>query len=327
MPVNVNNPEYTQAEKDFHEAGTLEEQLTHLQKMISHAPKHKGAENLRAQLKTKYKKLKEKIIKAKKSGKSSKVGIKKHDMQAAIIGKTNSGKSSLLSLLTNAHPKITESKFTTTIPVIGMMGYSGTNIQLIENPSIESEFYDKGLTNTADTLLIIVDKLEQIKDIEKYLEKSSKKRIIIFNDKNNLAENYLRKLKATLKSKKYDFVILNCHTKNVKNFVKPTLAVGVGGRGSFEGQAPHLQELKEKIFKSFNKIRIYTKEPGKPKTDKPIILNPDSTVKDVAEKILHGFSNQVTETRITGPSSKFPNQKVGMKHKLKDLDIIEFKTR
>ena len=52
-----------------------------------------------------------------------------------------------------------------------------------------------------------------------------------------------------------------------------------------------------------------------------------STVKDIAEKILHGLSKQVKETRITGPSSKFPNQKTGLDHVLKDKDIVEFHTR
>ena len=56
-------------------------------------------------------------------------------------------------------------------------------------------------------------------------------------------------------------------------------------------------------------------------------MNPNSTVKDVAEKILHGFSERVKETKITGPSSKFPNQKVGLQHQLKDLDVVEFRTR
>jgi ribosome-interacting GTPase 1 len=93
-----------------------------------------------------------------------------------------------------------------------------------------------------------------------------------------------------------------------------------------DSQGGHFNLLKEKIFKSFNKIRVYTKEPGKKKTDRPIILKPDSTVKDVAEKILHGFSHRIKESRVTGPSGKFPNQKVGLQHKLKDLDTVEFKT-
>ncbi|PIZ81667.1 GTP-binding protein, partial [Candidatus Pacearchaeota archaeon CG_4_10_14_0_2_um_filter_30_11] len=46
-----------------------------------------------------------------------------------------------------------------------------------------------------------------------------------------------------------------------------------------------------------------------------------------AEKILKGFSRKVVETKIWGPSSKFGGQIVGLNHELKDMDIIEFKTR
>ena len=60
---------------------------------------------------------------------------------------------------------------------------------------------------------------------------------------------------------------------------------------------------------------------------KPIIMKKGSTLKDIAEKILKGFSKNVKETKIWGPSSKFPGQKIGLAHKLKDLDVVEFKTR
>jgi len=302
MPINA-HPEYLAAEKEHLSAKTPEEKLKTLENMISLAPKHKGAENLRAQLKTKRKKLLEQINKSKKAGKFSKAGIKKHEMQAVIVGKTNSGKSSLLASLTNAKPKISESNFTTKEPVIGMMPYLRTNMQLIEIPAIESEYYDRGLTNSADVLLIIVDKIEEIKEIEESTPKVQGKKIILFNKVDLLDEKEKRKIFSTLQSKKYDFVLIS--TKTGEN----------------------IEELKEKIFKSFDKIRIYTKEPGKEKTQIPIILKQGSEVKDVAEKILHGFSNQIKETRITGPSSKFPNQKVGLNHKLKDLDVVEFKTR
>jgi len=302
MPINA-HPDYLAAEKEHLLAQTMEDKLKTLNKMISLAPKHKGAENLRQQLTTKRKKLKEKIAKAKKSGKSQKTGIKKHEMQAVLIGLTNSGKSALLSLLTNAQPKISENKFTTNSPIIGMMNYAGTNIQLIENPSIKSGQYSKGLTNTADTLLILITNLEQLKEIEKNLDKSSKNKIIIFNKTDLLSENEQRKTFATLSSRKYNFVLISTVT--------------------LQG----IPKLKEKLFKSFNKIRVYTKEPGKEKSSKPVILNPNSTIKDVAEKILHGFSNQIKQTKIWGPSSKFPGQSVGLQHKLKDLDVVEFKTK
>jgi len=302
MPINA-HPDYLAAEKEYNYAQTLEDKLLALEKMISHAPSHKGAENLRAQLKTRYKKLKEKLKKGKKTGKTSKQGIKKGDMQAVIIGMTNTGKSSLLSMLTNANPQIADYNFTTKNPIIGMIKYKGVEIQLIEIPAFESEYYDRGLVNTADTILILITKLEQIKQIEKDLDKALGRKIVVFNKIDLLNKEEERKLSATLSSKKYNFILVSTKTKE------------------------NMNELKNKIFQSFDKIKIYTKEPGKEKTEKPIILEPNSTVKNVAEKILKGFSNKVKETKIWGPSSKFPGQKVGLQHKLKDLDIVEFKIR
>ena len=303
MPINA-HPEYLAAEKEYLNAETPQQKLKALEKMISLSPKHKGAENLRAQLKTRYKKLKEQFAKAKKSGRSSKIGIKKEDMQAIIIGFTNAGKSSLISLLTNAEAEIADYDFTTKKPIIGMMNHEGVQIQIIENPSIESDFFDKGIVHSTDTLLVLISSLEQLKEIEKQLDKSKAKKIIVFNKSDRLNPQEKRKLFATLQSRKYNFVIISTKTKE------------------------NIEELKEKIFKSFDKIRVYTKEPGKTKkTERPIILNPNSTVKEVAEKILKGFSGKIKETRIWGPSSKFAGQKIGLKHKLKDLDVVEFKTR
>src|SRR3989344_4413657 len=152
MPINA-HPDYLAAEKEYLAAQTPQEKIENLKRMISLAPSHKGAENLRAQLKTRYKKLKERFEKTKKTAKSrgTKIGIKKGDMQAVIIGLTNTGKSSLISLLTNAKPEISNVNFTTKTPARGVMNfYGGIQVQLIEIPAFESEYYDKNLVNTAD---------------------------------------------------------------------------------------------------------------------------------------------------------------------------------
>jgi small GTP-binding protein len=224
-------------------------------------------------------------------------------MQAVIIGKTNSGKSALLKSLTNAKTEITSSSFSTSEPKIGIMHYKGTNIQIIENPAIESEYYDKGITHTTDVLVLLINSINEILEIEKTINGIDKKRLIVFNKSDLLSQNEKRKIQSTLQSKKYNFVMISTLTK--------------------EG----IEEVKEKLFMCFDKIRVYTKEPGKEKSNRPIILNPGATAKDVAEKILKGFSEKVKETKLWGPSSKFPGQIVGLNHKLKDLDVIEFKTR
>ena len=58
-----------------------------------------------------------------------------------------------------------------------------------------------------------------------------------------------------------------------------------------------------------------------------MVLKDGSTVRDVAEGIYKGFSLKVKETRLTGPSGKFPNQKVGLNHEVKDKDVVEFHCR
>ena len=305
MPINA-SPHFDRAQAEYEQAQTTEQKIKSLKKMMTLAPKHKGAENLNAQLKRRLARLKYAKIKEDKSGKSSYKGIKKDDIQALIIGKTNSGKSTLLKTLTNAHPNISTNRFTTTESIIGMMNYLDASVQLIEIPAIEGEYFDKSLVHTTDTILILITNLEDLKFIEQNLPSTNAKRIIVFNKSDLLTEQEKRKISSTLQSKKYNFILISS-IKEISN--------------------NNLEELKKKIFNSFNIIKVYTKEPKKEKSKKPMIMKPEATVKDVVEKILKGLSKKVKETKIWGPSSKFGGQKVGLSHKLKNLDVIEFKTR
>ena len=302
MPINA-HPEYVEAEKQFYNSSTDEERLKALEEMIRHAPSHKGAEALRKNLKTRYKKLKKEFQRKSKKH-SSQQGIKKAPMQAVLIGLTNSGKSSILKLLTNANPKIASYGFTTTKPEIGTLNYERCSVQIIDLPPIGSETFNKGIANTADTVLIVIEKLHEINSVLDAINNKKAKIIIIFNKSDLYDENTKRKISETLRSKKYNFILTSTITR--------------------EG----IEELKEKILNSFNIIRVYTKHPGKKqKHDNiPVILPPNSTLQDVAEKVLHGFSKKVKYAKITGPSCKFPNQQVGLKHIVKDKDTVEFIT-
>jgi len=303
MASTNQSPQYKKVESEYLQAQTDEDRIYWLQEMIKECPKHKSSEKMLAQLKTRLKKLKEKIEKAKKSKKSGKPGIKKHDMQVALIGLANSGKSSILNQLTNANSKVSEIRFTTKYPIQGIMDYEGVQIQIIDLPGIESEYFDSGIANTADILLIIVDKLGDIEKVMQKISLTHGKKIISFNKSDKLNENEKRKISETLKSRKLNFIIISSETK--------------------EG----LSELKERIFKSFDIARIYLKEPGKNPSNKPLIVRPNTPILGVANKISHELAKTIKEVRIWGPSSKFPNQKVGLNHLVKDKDIVEFKTR
>ena len=301
MPINA-GPEFFAAEKRYLNAQNLEDKIFYLEELIRTAPKHKSSENLLKGLRTRLKKFKEKAKKGSKK-KSGKKGIRKEGFQCALVGLTNSGKSSILSKITNKMPLIASYPYTTKSPEIGTMRYDGVKAQIIDIPSIGNENFDRSVANTADCLIIVITSLEELKEIERYLQRAVGKKLIVFNKSDKLSQTEKRKLEATIKSKRL-------------NAITTSAATGQG-----------ITELKQKIFKLMRVIRIYTKEPGKPKSPIPIVLPEKSKVKDVAEEIRKGFSSEIKETRLTGPSSKFPNQRVGLSHILKDLDIIEFHTK
>lgn len=304
MASTNQSPFYMRAEKNFLNAQSNEEKLKWLEEMIRECPKHKSAEKMLANLKTRYIKLKERIERSEKVSKgSSKKGIKKEGLQAVIVGKTNSGKSTILSGLTNLKAKVSENLFATTYPLVGMMSYSGVPIQVIEIPAVESEYYDRGLVHTADLVIILVDKISDIAEVSEKIGKLAGKVLVVVNKIDLLDERERRKLDATLKSKKINFVLIS--SKTGENF----------------------ELLKEKMFSEFGKVRIYTKEPGKEHSKIPVVFNPGVTVRGVAEKIYKGFSKKISETKIWGPSSKFSGQKVSLGHQLKDLDIVEFRVK
>ncbi len=299
MPINAGY-EYFNAEKIYLAAKTLDEKIVALEGMIRAAPKHKSSENFVAELKTRLKKFLEKKEKGKKVGKG-KAGIKKEGYQCALIGMPNSGKSSLLGAMTNAKPSVSIHPFTTRVPELGTMDYYGVRAQIVDLPSIGSPNFDSGIANNADCLLVVINKIEEIAEIEKVLTRATGKKIIVFTKIDLLSSEERRKLEDRCRSKRIGV-----------NFVSSN------GEG--------ILDLKKRIFESMNMIRVYMKEPGKAASNIPAVMPIGSTVKDVAEGIFHGFSKKVKETRITGPSGKFMNQKVGIGHELKDRDVVEFHT-
>jgi hypothetical protein len=305
MASTNQSPFYKKAEVSFLNASTDEDKLYFLDEMIRECPKHKSSESMLANLRTRRIKLMEKIerIKKSKKGGGGKDNIKKADMQAVIVGFTNSGKSSILSALTNAHPTISETQFTTNIPEIGAIDYEGVKIQLIDEPAFKNEKFDVGIANNTDLLIIVITSIKEIKEAEEFLKRSKANQLIAFNKIDLLTENEKRKISSTLRSKKYNYIMVSAFNNN------------------------GISELKDKIFSNFDIIRIYLKEPRKEASKLPMIVKPGATIKTVVDKISKEMLPTIKEIHIWGPSSKFPNQKVGINHAVKDKDIVEFKTR
>lgn len=90
----------------------------------------------------------------------------------------------------------------------------------------------------------------------------------------------------------------------------------------------NLDELKDLIFEGLSLNRIYMKEKGEEADkDEPLILREGETVEDALEKLPGDMKERFKKAKVTGPSSKFPDQKVGIEHELADEDTLELNLR
>ena len=187
MPANLP----AEAKKKYREASLArkpEEKIKKLEEFMSLFPKHKGTEKLRAQVKRKISLLRREI----EEKKHKKVGVggpkvfieKEGDTQIVILGPTNVGRSSLLSLLTNSKVAISSYPYTTTEPTPGMFNYQDLQLQMVEAPALMEGSAEGGawglqtLTSArnADGLILMVDlsqnPMEQFSLISRELEKA-----------------------------------------------------------------------------------------------------------------------------------------------------------
>jgi energy-coupling factor transporter ATP-binding protein EcfA2 len=161
MPANL-TPQYLDADKRFRQAKTAAEKIGALEDMLALIPKHKGTEKMQADLKRRLSKAREE---AQKKGKAGARGNTYHVPregagQVVVVGPPNSGKSTLLAMLTNAIPEVGDYPFTTRKPLPGMIDFENIKIQLVDLPPIAPEWTEGwvfALIRNADLVLVLVD--------------------------------------------------------------------------------------------------------------------------------------------------------------------------
>lgn len=296
MPANP-SVEFKKVEQQLALAKRPEEKIFLLEKLISLAPKHKGAEKLRASLRARLAKLKRELERKQKRKVGKRIAFTKTgDALVCLIGLTNSGKSSLLASLTEAKPKISEIPFTTTEPEQGMLDYDGCKIQIVELPAIKEKFNSIYLSilHQADLIVIVATSNEEIEKVLDFLDRFSvEKEILIVHSKCDLLVKVPAKAEISVSSLKKE----------------------------------NIEELKKKIFEKLKLIRVYTKEPGKKPEKEPVILKKGSTIKDLALEIHKDFIKKFSYAIVFGKSVKFQGQRCGLDHTLEDKDIVEIHLR
>ncbi len=161
-----------------------------------------------------------------------------------IIGMPNSGKSSLLSVLTSAKPKIANYPFTTINPNLGVSNYNNKEFTLADIPGLIEGAHEG--TGLGDKFLRHIERCKSVlhliditndnllgsyssvrKELSRYNSKLLKKKeIIVFNKIDMINESQIEeKLKIFKKKiKKEIFIISALKNKGLKNLKKKLIS-------------------------------------------------------------------------------------------------------
>jgi uncharacterized protein len=329
MPANL-TPQYLDAEKRFRQAKTPAEKISALEEMLALIPKHKGTEKMQADLKRRLSKARDE---AQKKGKASARGYTYHVPregagQVALVGPPNSGKSTLLGMLTNAVPEVADYPFTTRKPLPGMMEFENIKIQLVDLPPLAPEWTEGwvfALVRNADLVLVCVelasdDVLEHLEQVKRQLaehklrlvghatteapnEGEATKRALLVGNKED-AEGAKERASVLRELYGAEFPVL-------------TVSAATGS---------NLEALRRALYDGLSILRVYTKAPGKkPELNAPFVLKKGSTVVDVAEAVHKDFAASLKFAKVWGVDT-YEGQRITREYVIQDGDVIELHT-
>ncbi len=325
MPANL-PPEYYEAERKFKQAVTPREKVAALESLISTVPKHKGTDKLRADLRRRLSKLREESSRKKKSGGGDLYTVERQGAaQSALAGFPNSGKSSLLGVLTNARPVIADYPVSTIMPLSGMMFFEDVQLQIVDLPPVGNESTDgwvSSMLRNANVLIFVVD-LSEAPDVqtELLIEQLTEWKLPIINKCDGADGQRGRAYKPVIiAANKSDLPGSEARLKILEQKYAHMYSVTAISTKEKNG----IEEIRRMIFDNSRIVRVYAKTPGKkPDMQTPFVLQAGSDVFALAKIIHKDFIKDFKYACIWG-SAKFEGQRVQKDYVLCDGDIVEY---
>ena len=320
MPTNV-TPEYRKAEEAYRKAKTLDEKIDRLEDMISLLPKHKGTDHLYADLKRRMSKLrKEADSSGRKRGGGFFLDITREGAaQVVLVGPPNSGKSSILGALTQAHPDIGDYPFTTHTFQPGMIRYEDIKIQLVDTPPLTADFtpvHLLGLVRSADAVLLVLDLSKDIllEEMDMIVETFSSRHVRFVRDKTDSRDDILCRILAN----KMDSPGAGERLALLKESAGGKLEINSISCQNRE----EINLIPAMIFRWLKIVRVYTKTPGeKSEMEHPYTAFEGQTVGDIARSVHKDFYEKLRFARLW--RRKADPLTVSKNETIEDGDIVE----
>ena len=324
MPANL-PPQYFEAEQRFRQAKTPEDKIEALEEMLAIMPKHKGTDKLKAMLRERISKLKDQAQKKGVARQKTAYDIEKEGpAQTVIIGPPNTGKSSLVKLITNASPEVADFPHTTHKPTPGMAQYENIQFQLIDTPPLTKDYTEPALADLirrADIVVILLDlSADPMQQLEETLHILHSFRIY------SEACTIPKDLRKPPRIKKMLVVVNKMDRKEDKetlDIFSELSGIKLPCIGISTRTGQNVTVFLNKLYELSGIIRVYTKPPGKEADRKsPFLVPSGSTLADLAGKVHNDFVSKLKYARAWGKSVR-DGQMVQRDYVLQDGDVVE----
>lgn len=315
MPANL-PPDYYEEEKKLRQAKTIDEKIGAIEKMLAIIPHHKGTDKLIGSLRAKVAKLKEEKERRPQAQKKADTlyNVKKDGAgQVLCIGFPNSGKSSLVSVLSGDPLEVGDYPYTTRMLQQRMMRYEDILIQLVDTPAIGEEnthMWFGNMVRKADLILVVLSLSDALEIEYELVMEEVTKHLAGMEEEHGAIVVVVNKLDETE------------YAKYLEEFES-----GLGGKAPLMPVSAkndvNIHQLKGLIFNALGIVRVYSKLPGKkPDLETPFVLKKGSTLIECASRVHKDFSEKLKYAKLWR-KGKYDGMMVSRDFVLEDRDVIE----
>ncbi|RPI29292.1 MAG: TGS domain-containing protein [Acidobacteria bacterium] len=286
--------------------------------MMRTIPKHKGTEKMQADLKRRMSQLKKEALKKKSTPaqRPSWYVEREGAGQVIVCGPPNSGKSQLLTNLTEVPALVADYPFTTRSPQPAMMRFEDIQIQMVDTPPLAREILEPwqlAQIKQADAALLVFDVNDPqlLEQTEYVLQLFSEKKIPL--DTQSRPKVIVLGNKTDTPSGRDNFQVwAELYQERFRPL--PFSAVNPSD----------IARLRADVFGLLEIVRVYTKAPGKKVQDNPtpFVLKKGATVMDAAQAVHKDLAANLRFARLWREGS-YDGLMVERTHQLQDRDLIE----